>query len=160
MPRRKRNLKKNLKPDTKYNSLTIAKFVNHIMRSGKKTKAKNILYTAMTEMQSKLKDQNMSDTELLEKALANVKPSVEVRSRRVGGATYQVPVEVSPTRSLKLAIKWIMAGADSQSGKSMSEKLSKELIDAFKGMGSAIKIKVDRYKMAEANRAFAGFRWN
>ena len=79
------------------------------MRSGKKTKAKNILYTAMTEMQSKLKDQNMSDTELLEKALANVKHSVEVRSRRVGGATYQVPVEVSPTRSLKLAIKWIMA---------------------------------------------------
>lgn len=159
MARRRITRKRNTKVDPKYRNKVVTKFVNHIMQDGKKSIAEKIIYGALEHMGETLKQKGTDVIEMLEQALDNVKPPVEVRSRRVGGATYQVPVEVRPERALKLAMSWILDGAKKQHGKSMADKLAKELADAYNNTGAAIKTKIDRIKMAEANKAFANYRW-
>ena len=159
MPRRRVVTKRETKVDPKFKNKVVTKFVNHIMKDGKKSVAEKIIYGALDRLGDLLKQKSTDVIELLEQALENVKPPVEVRSRRVGGATYQVPVEVKPARALKLAMSWLLASAKKQHGKSMAEKLAKELADAYNNTGTAIKTKIDRIKMAEANKAFANYRW-
>jgi small subunit ribosomal protein S7 len=156
MPRRKRAEKREIKPDPKYNDYEVAKFVNKIMWDGKKSLAYKIFYTAMDIIKEKTKEDPLS---VFKKALNNVKPRLEVRPRRVGGATYQIPMEVPPHRSLSLAIRWIVESARSRKGKPMAERLAEELIEASQGQGASVKKKEDTHKMAEANRAFAHYRW-
>jgi small subunit ribosomal protein S7 len=156
MPRRKRAEKREIKPDPKYNDYEVAKFVNKIMWDGKKSLAYKIFYTAMDIIKEKTKEDPLS---VFKKALNNVKPRLEVRPRRVGGATYQIPMEVPPHRSLSLAIRWIVESARSRKGKPMAERLAEELIEASQGQGASVKKKEDTQKMAEANRAFAHYRW-
>jgi len=143
------------KPDFVYSNITIAKFINQIMRKGKKTIAEKIIYQAFEEIKKKNKD----PIEVFEKAIQNVSPLLEVRSKRIGGATYQVPVQVEKERRLTLAIRWIIDAAKSKKGRPMSEKLAEELIAAAENTGKAIKKKEDTHRMAEANRAFAHFAW-
>jgi len=144
-------------PDLMYNSANVTKFINHLMWDGKKSIARKIMYLALEE----IKKQAKTDNPLLifEEAIKNVSPMVEVRSRRVGGATYQVPREVRSARRLTLAMRWIIQAARARKGHSMAEKLAAELLDASKNQGAAIKKKEDIRKMAEANRAFAHFAW-
>jgi small subunit ribosomal protein S7 len=156
MPRRKRAEKREIKPDPKYKDYEVAKFVNKIMWDGKKSLAYKIFYTAMDIIKEKTKEDPLS---VFKKALNNVKPRLEVRPRRVGGATYQIPMEVPPHRSLSLAIRWIVESARSRKGKPMAERLAEELIEASQGQGASVKKKEDTHKMAEANRAFAHYRW-
>jgi small subunit ribosomal protein S7 len=156
MPRYGRVPKRKIKADAVYNSVLLTKFVNKLMYDGKKTKAENLLYRALEDVADKLKGNPL---EIFEKALLNVAPLMEVKSRRVGGATYQVPIEVTRDRGQALAIQWLRDGARGRPGKGMAQKLSLEIMDAFKGVGSAIKKKEDVHKTAEANRAFAHFRW-
>ncbi|MGQ0793942.1 MAG: 30S ribosomal protein S7 [Deltaproteobacteria bacterium] len=154
---RKGSIRKRQTPvDPKYGDLTVAKFVNSLMYDGKKSKAENVIYTALEIMGQKL---GRNPLEVFQSAMDNVKPMVEVRSRRVGGATYQVPVEVSSFRRLSLTIRWVINAARARSGKSMEEKLAAELMDASQGKGGAMKKREDTHKMAEANRAFAHYRW-
>ncbi len=156
MPRRRRTLKRpKLQPDLKFNDMVVSKFVNQLMWSGKKTIATNIVYDAMDDLQKKGED----SLKIFKKAIDNVRPEVEVRSRRVGGANYQVPMEVRPERKLTLSCRWLIASARDRAGRSMAEKLSAELYEAANGRGGAIKKREDVHKMAEANRAFAHFRW-
>ncbi len=156
MPRRHYTKKNFLVPDPKYNSLLVSKFINNLMKCGKKSLAQRILYGAFDLIEERLKKPPL---EVFNKAVENVKPELEVKSRRVGGATYQVPVEVRPERKVALAIRWIITYARARSGKSMSEKLADELIDAYNNTGASIKKKEDTRKMAEANKAFAHYRW-
>ncbi len=156
MPRRHYTKRNFLVPDPKYNSLLVSKFINNLMKCGKKSLAQRILYGAFDLIEERLKKPPL---EVFNKAVENVKPELEVKSRRVGGATYQVPIEVRPERKVALAIRWIITYARARSGKSMSEKLADELIDAYNNTGASIKKKEDTRKMAEANKAFAHYRW-
>lgn len=156
MPRRRRAERREIFPDPKYKDLLVAKFINGVMRRGKKSLAEKILYSALDIIQEKTKHEPLT---VFKQAVANVKPIVEVRPRRVGGATYQVPVEVRTDRRISLAIRWLISFAKARSEHTMQEKLAGELIAASKNEGNAIKKKDDTHKMAEANKAFAHFRW-
>jgi len=156
MSRRKSAEQRVILPDPKYNNILVAKFINGLMQRGKKSVAEKIFYSALDSIESKTKK---SGLEVFEKAIENVKPILEVRSRRVGGATYQVPIEVRLNRKQALALRWIIAFAKARPGKSMAEKLADELISASNKEGSSMKKREDTHKMAEANKAFAHFRW-
>ena len=156
MPRRREVPKRIVLPDPKFGSIQIAKFVNMIMKSGKKSTAESIMYDALDSITAKA---DSEATEVMDTALENVKPMVEVKSRRVGGATYQVPVEVRPDRRTALAMRWIIEAARKRGEKSMQLKLAGELMDASENRGSAVKKREDTHRMAEANKAFAHFRW-
>tara|TARA_Y100000589_G_scaffold309974_1_gene327932 strand:+ start:214 stop:678 length:465 start_codon:yes stop_codon:yes gene_type:complete len=153
--RRRRPEKREILPDPVYSNLLVAKFVNYIMNDGKKGVAEKIFYGAMDQVKNKTKTDGLK---IFEKAIENASPSVEVKSRRVGGATYQVPIEVPKGRRFYLASQWIISAASNRSGRPMSEKLAIELIAAANGDGGAIKKKDDTHRMAEANKAFAHFR--
>jgi small subunit ribosomal protein S7 len=142
-------------PDPRYHSEVISKFINSIMYDGKRSTAEKILYDAMEKMKGK----NGDPLKVFNAAISNVKPNIEVRSRRVGGATYQVPVEVKSSRGQSLALRWILDASRKRKNKSMSDKLFAELMDASQNKGSAIKKREDTHKMAESNKAFAHFRW-
>jgi small subunit ribosomal protein S7 len=157
MPRKKILDKRPVAPDPRYNSVLVAKFTNGLMGEGKKTVARRLFYEAMDIIQGKVGDQEALT--VFEEAMENVRPRVEVKSRRVGGATYQVPVEVRPERRNALAIRWLINFSKSRSGQSMSEKLAAELLDAYNSRGASVKKKDDTHKMAEANKAFAHYRW-
>ena len=156
MSRRHAAEKREILPDAKYGDKVITKFMNNLMLDGKKSVAESIVYGALERVQSKLKREPV---QCFHEALENVKPSVEVRSRRVGGATYQVPVEVRTERRQALAIRWIIAAARSRNESTLIDKLSGELLDAANNRGSAVKKREDTHKMAEANRAFSHYRW-
>jgi small subunit ribosomal protein S7 len=143
-------------PDAKYNSITVAKFINRLMLRGQKATAERIVYNAL---QLTAQQVNSNPEEALERAIKNAAPLLMVKSRRVGGATYQVPMEVGEDRGRTLAMRWLIASARARSGKSMEERLASELVDAVNGRGSAIKKRDDLHKMAEANKAFAHYRW-
>ncbi|MBM4339701.1 MAG: 30S ribosomal protein S7 [Deltaproteobacteria bacterium] len=156
MPRKREVRKREILPDPKYRDVMIAKFINGIMREGKKSVAEGIFYGAL----NLIKDKTQSDPiKIFNQAMDHVKPMIEVRPRRVGGATYQVPVEVRPSRKTSLAIRWIIGYAKQRSEKTMKEKLSAELIDAANSRGASVKKREDTHKMAEANKAFAHYRW-
>jgi small subunit ribosomal protein S7 len=156
MSRRHRAERREVNPDPKYNDLVVSKFMNSIMKQGKKSVAERIVYGALDKMQAKAKS---NPIQLFHQALENVMPAVEVRSRRVGGATYQVPVEVRNERRQALAIRWLIAAARSRNENTMEERLSGELLDAANNRGTAVKKREDTHKMAEANRAFSHYRW-
>ena len=156
MSRKHRAPVRQVLPDPMYNDIVVTKFVNGIMLDGKKSVAEKIFYGALSKIEEKTQEEGIKT---FKKAMSNVKPSVEVKSRRIGGATYQVPVEVRQTRRQSLAIRWIRDNAKSRNGKSMVDKLADELIDAANNRGGAIKKKEDVYKMAEANKAFAHLKW-
>ena len=156
MSRRHRAERREVNPDPKYNDLIVSKFMNSIMKEGKKSVAERIVYGAMETMQAKAKSNPL---QLFHQALENVMPAVEVRSRRVGGATYQVPVEVRNERRQALAIRWLITAARGRNENTMEERLSAELLDAANNRGTAVKKREDTHKMAEANRAFAHYRW-
>ena len=156
MARRRVAAKRVILPDPKYRDDTVAKFINMVMLNGKKSVAESIVYGAMDQMIEKLKGEPI---EMLNKALDNVRPMVEVKSRRVGGATYQVPIEVRANRRTTLAMRWIVDCARKRSEKSMQKRLAAELIDATERKGSAVKKREDVHRMAEANKAFAHYRW-
>jgi small subunit ribosomal protein S7 len=146
-----------LKPDPKHNSKLVAKFINCLMWQGKKSVAEGILYEAMNTISEKIKDAQPLD--VLEKAVNNAKPLIEVRSKRIGGASYQVPMQVNSRRQQSLAIRWIVQAARSQKGKAMCDRLAAELIEAYNGRGGAMTTRENIHKMAEANKAFAHFAW-
>jgi len=156
MPRRREVPKRRIIPDPKYKDKLISKFTNTLMLSGKKAVAEGILYGALDVIQERYKEDPL---EVFRKALDNVKPKLEVKSRRVGGATYQVPVEVRPERRVALAMRWLVTYARDRGEKTMRERLAGELRDAAEGRGNAVKKKDDTHKMAEANKAFAHYRW-
>jgi small subunit ribosomal protein S7 len=157
MPRGARKIVKRIPPpDAKYNSILVAKFINRLMLRGQKATAERIVYNAL---QLTAQQVNNKPEEALEQAIKNVAPLLMVKSRRVGGATYQVPTEVGGDQGRTLAIRWLIASARARSGKSMEEKLASELVDAVNGRGAAIKKREDLHKMAEANKAFAHYRW-
>ncbi len=156
MSRRKKAVKRDIFPDPVYNSVSVEKFINQIMKKGKKTTARKIVYDAFDIIKEKTK---LNPLEVFEKALENASPLLEVKPKRVGGATYQVPREVRGDRRLALAIRWIISGARSKKGKPMREKLAEELTLTSKNEGLAVRKKEDMHRMAEANRAFAHFAW-
>ena len=156
MSRRRAAEKRSILPDPKFGDETLAKFVNMIMRDGKKSTAEKIVYGALDQM----KEKGLNDPlEAFGTALENIRPRVEVKSRRVGGATYQVPVEVRPARRLVLSMRWLIDAARKRNEKTMPAKLAGELLDAFEGRGAAAKKREDTHRMAEANKAFAHYRW-
>ena len=157
MSRRRKADKREIIPDTKFNDKVLSKFINIVMYDGKKSKSENIVYDALDIASKKLKISNPID--LFKTALNNVKPGIEVRSRRVGGATYQVPLEVRNERAQALAIRWIVDASRKRNEKSMVDRLAQELADAHENKGTSIKKREDTHKMAEANRAFAHYRW-
>jgi small subunit ribosomal protein S7 len=156
MSRRHAAVKRIVLPDVRYNSVIVAKFINCVMEQGKKSVAESIVYGALEIAESKLK---RNPIEIFEEVIKSVSPNIEVRSRRVGGATYQVPVEVRAVRATALSIRWIISSALKRSEKTMRDRLAAEFIDAANGRGSAVKKREDTHKMAEANRAFSHFRW-
>jgi small subunit ribosomal protein S7 len=156
MPRRREIEKRDILPDPKYNNKLVAKFVNSLLKRGKKSVAESILYGAFDIIEKKVKEQPV---EYFEKAVNNVKPMIEVKSRRVGGSTYQVPTEVLPARRTTLAVRWLITSAQERTEKTMREKLAAELIDAANNRGGAIKKREAVHKMAEANKAFAHYRF-
>ena len=156
MPRRGSIPKKERTPDPVYNSDLVARFMNSIMKKGKKSLAERIFYGAMDTIAEKI---NKDPIKVFNQALENVMPILEVRPRRVGGATYQVPVEVRKDRRIALGIRWILLNSRKRSGRTMKEKLAAELMDAYQGIGSSVKKREDTHKMAEANKAFAHYRW-
>ena len=156
MPRRGRVIKQEIYPDAKYHNITVSRLINRLMMRGQKGTAERIVYDALQIMEQQ---EQKAPVNILEQAVKNATPLLEVKPRRVGGATYQVPVEVRPDRGLSLAIRWLIKSARARTGKSMAEKLAAELSDASKGQGVTIKKRVDTHKMAEANRAFAHYRW-
>lgn len=156
MPRRRLVAKRNILPDSKYSSIVVSKFVARMMVAGKKSTSYRIFYSAMEIIQQKTK---LDPMEVFTKALENVKPALEVKSRRVGGSTFQVPVEIKDSRREALGMRWIIQYSRARSGKSMGQKLSAEVIDASNSTGSAFKKKEDTHRMAEANKAFAHYRW-
>ena len=156
MPRRNRPVKREVAPDIKYNSEMVSRFINKVMESGKKSTAESIFYDALSLVEARTKRPGL---EVFEQAINNVMPILEVKPRRVGGATYQVPVEVPPDRRLSLALRWLIQSTHKRPGKSMAEKLASELMDAANNTGATVKRREDTHKMAEANRAFAHYRW-
>ena len=156
MPRRSSAVKRQVPPDPKYGSYVLSRIIRKVMLDGKKATAERIVYDALDIVSEKMKAEPM---EVLEKALQNATPLLQVKARRVGGATYQVPVEVKPERGQFMAISWLVGFARARSGRSMAEKLATELIDAAQGEGSTVKKRQDTHKMAEANKAFAHYRW-
>ena len=156
MPRKGPIPKREILPDPKYGNLKLSKFINNLMERGKKSTAEKIIYSALDEISSKAKRDPL---EIFEEALDKVGPQVEVKSRRVGGATYQVPLEVKTSRKMALAMRWLVNSAKNRSEKNMSTKLANELIDASEGKGEAVKKRQDTHKMAEANKAFSHFRF-
>ncbi len=157
MPRRKRVFKKEERVDSRYGSPMVARLINTVMRRGKKSLAERIVYRAIEK--SREGSDSVDPLEIVNKAIENVRPRLEVRSRRVGGATYQVPMEVAPARQISLATRWIVQYADSRKGIPMEDALAQEIKDAAAGQGNAIKKRDDTHKMAQANLAFAHFRW-
>ena len=156
MSRRRQSEKRKISPDPIYGSVDVEKFTNRLMRGGKKSIARKALYDAMEKIKQ---DTNDSGLEIFEQAVKNATPILEVKPRRVGGATYQVPIEIKPERRLALAHRWLISAARSRNGKTISDNLSSEFIDASKGTGSAIRRREEVHRMAEANRAFAHYRW-
>ena len=156
MSRKKTQPKKKIVPDPKFNSTIIPKLINNIMYDGNRGVATKIVYDALEKIKTKSKEEPIN---IFNEAINNIKPTVEVRSRRVGGATYQVPVEVRPKRSQALALRWLIEASRKRKDKSMSDKLFNEIFDAYNNKGSSIKKKEDTHKMAESNKAFAHFRW-
>jgi small subunit ribosomal protein S7 len=156
MPRRRDVPKRKILPDPKYKDKLVAKFTNSLMLGGKKSTAEGILYGAFDVIQARFKEDPL---EVFRKALDNIKPKLEVKSRRVGGATYQVPVEVRPERRVALAMRWLVIYSRDRGEKTMRERLAGEFVDAAQGRGNAVKKKDDTHKMAEANKAFAHYRW-
>lgn len=184
MPRRKAAIKREILPDPLYGSESLAKFINVVMRRGKKSLAERIVYSAINEAVKRLKKdkhkksetegegsssgsgsgakgfvQSKEGIEVLDKAMNNIRPTVEVKSRRVGGATYQVPIEVDPARGIALAMRWIVKAASDRSEKTMILRLAAEILDAYEGRGTAVKMRDDMHRMAKANQAFAHYRW-
>ena len=155
MSRKKKAPKRKNYPDPKYKSEVISKFINSIMYDGKRSTAEKILYSALDKMKAK----NQDPLKVFNSAIGNVRPNLEVRSRRVGGATYQVPVEVKSNRSQALALRWLLDASRKRKNKTMAEKLFNEIMDASQNKGSAVKKREDTHKMAESNKAFAHFRW-
>lgn len=155
MPRRKSPPKRITPPDNKYNSVTVAMLINRMMRGGKKSTAQRIMYEALDIIEAKLK---RNPIEVMEQGIRNVIPAIEVKPMRVGGATYQVPVDVPADRGMTLAMRWLLENARNRGGRGMPEKLANELMDAASGQGASVKKKDDTHRMAEANRAFAHFR--
>jgi small subunit ribosomal protein S7 len=156
MPRRRVAEKRTILPDPKYGNETLAKFINVVMKQGKKSVAEQIVYGALTQLQAK---RNSDPLEIFGKALDNVRPAVEVKSRRVGGATYQVPVEVRLVRRTALAMRWLVDAARKRGEKSMGMRLAGEILEAYDGKGTAVKKREDTHRMADANKAFAHYRW-
>ncbi len=156
MPRRRTIPPREVLPDPVYNSTLLAKFINSLMKSGKKSTAQQIMYGALNSIQKKTGEDPLK---VFKKGLDKIKPVLEVKSRRVGGATYQVPVEVSPRRQLSLAIRWLIDYANKRGEKTMKDKLAGEILDAANSRGNAVKKKDDTHRMAEANKAFAHYRW-
>ena len=154
--RRTKPEKRKLEPDVRYNSTLVTNMINRLMKRGKKSTATAIFYDALELVEERAKRPGL---EVYEEAIRNVSPVLEVKPRRVGGATYQVPVEVSPDRRIALAMRWILASARTRPGKTMAEKLASEFLDASNNTGAAIKKREDTHRMAEANRAFAHYRW-
>jgi small subunit ribosomal protein S7 len=159
MSRRTSAPKRIILPDPKHDSQLLAKFINMLMKSGKKSVAENIVYGALTQISERNGQSEERAVELLEQALDNIKPMVEVKSRRVGGATYQVPIEVRPARRRTLAMRWVIDAARKRNEKSMAHRLANELLDASENRGAAVKKREDTHRMAEANKAFAHYRW-
>lgn len=157
MSRRRRAEKREIEPDPVYKSTLLAKFINKIMQSGKKSVSRRIVYNALEKFASKVKLD--SPLEAFEQALENAKPSLEVKSRRIGGATYQVPIEIPASRRISMAMRWIIAHSRAKTGRSMEEGLAGELVDCFNNQGTTIKKKDDTHRMAEANKAFAHYKW-
>lgn len=156
MPRRREVPKRRITPDPKYKDKLVAKFTNSLMEDGKKAIAENIIYGAFDIIQERFKEEPV---DVFRKALDNVKPKIEVKSRRVGGATYQVPVEVRPERRIALAMRWLVMYSRNRGEKTMRERLAAEFVDAAQGRGNSVKKRDDTHKMAEANKAFAHYRW-
>lgn len=148
--------KRKIEPDIKYNSVLVAKFINYVMRKGKKTIARKIVYGALENVEKELKKNAL---EILDQVIKNAGPEQELRSRRIGGANYQIPYPVKADRRITLALRWIIEAARSKKGKSMVDKLTEELIDAYNNTGAAVKKKSDTHRMADANKAFAHFAW-
>lgn len=157
MSRRRKATERPIAPDSKYGSKLLAKFMNKLMIDGKKSTARRILYRALEKFAARLKTENV--LEAFEQALGNAKPSVEVKSRRIGGATYQVPVEILPSRQVSMAVGWIIMHARARPGKAMDEALAMELADCYNNQGTTIKKKDDTHRMAEANKAFAHYKF-
>ena len=156
MSRKKQAPKRIFYPDTKYSSLTLAKFINFVMYDGKKTTSEKIIYDALDKIKNKTKNDPIK---IFDEAVANIRPNLEVRSRRIGGATYQVPQEVKSKRSQTLALRWLLEATRKRKNRSMSDKLFNELMDASQNKGTSIKKREDTHKMAESNKAFAHYRW-
>jgi small subunit ribosomal protein S7 len=156
MSRRRVAAKREILPDPKYSDQVLAKFINMVMSDGKKSTAEKIVYGALDEMTKKGRGEPV---DVFKQALGNVEPRVEVKSRRVGGATYQVPVEVKPNRSITLALRWLIGYSRQRREKTMTERLMNEILDASNGLGASVKKREDTHKMAEANKAFAHYRW-
>jgi small subunit ribosomal protein S7 len=156
MPRRNRPPKREITPDPRYDSVLVQKFINRMMYGGKKSTSRRIMYEAMDQVENRM---NRPALEVFEDAMRNVMPPVEVKPRRVGGSTYQIPVEVPDYRQVSLAIRWLLAAARSRPGRGMASKLAAELMDASQGAGAAVRRREEVLRMAEANRAFAHLRW-
>jgi small subunit ribosomal protein S7 len=156
MPRRGIIKKRQITGDQKYGSTLVARFINTLLKKGKKSTAERIIYGAMEQVQQKAKDEPLK---IFEKAIDNVRPLLETKSRRVGGATYQVPIEVEHGRSVSVGVRWLIKYAQERGGKTMTDKLAAEILDALSNKGGAVKKREDTHKMAEANRAFAHYRW-
>jgi small subunit ribosomal protein S7 len=156
MPRRARVVRRDVPPDARYGSKTITRFINKLMIDGKKSIAETIVYSALERAENQLR---RPAVDVFEQAMRNSTPVLEVKPRRVGGATYQVPVEIRGDRRVSLAMRWLIASARSRSGKTMADKLASELLDAFHGQGATVKKRDDTHRMAEANKAFAHYRW-
>ncbi|MEM9172540.1 MAG: 30S ribosomal protein S7 [Pseudomonadota bacterium] len=159
MSRRNQAPKREILPDPKYKSILLAKFMNMVMNDGKKSVAERIIYGALDRIAERSGQDGSASLEMLETGLENIKPAVEVKSRRVGGATYQVPVEVRPQRRQTLAMRWVIDAARKRSEKTMAHRLAHELMDAAENRGAAVKKKEDVHRMAEANKAFSHYRW-
>lgn len=156
MPRRAKVIRRELLPDAKYHSVTVARLINRVMLNGKKSTAERIVYEALQLLEQR---EAKPAVTVLEQALKNTIPLLEVKPRRVGGATYQVPVEVRPDRGLSLAMRWLLKSSRARTGRSMAERLSAEISEAARGQGATVKKREDTHKMAEANRAFVHYRW-
>jgi len=156
MPRRYRPVKRKIKPDIKYSNDVVEMCINRMMQRGKKSTARSIVYDAFDLIEERTKRDPM---QTFDQAVKNATPMIEVKPRRVGGATYQIPIEVPPDRRLSLALRWLLASARSRSGKSMAEKLAAELMDAANNVGATVKKREDTHRMAEANKAYAHYRW-
>ena len=158
MSRRKKAQIRTVFPDPKYNSVLVTEFIGVVLKAGKKTVAERIVYNAIESLGERIEGEE-TEIEKFEKAIENVKPLVEVKSRRVGGSTYQVPVEVAPRRSKALAMRWMVDASSKRSEHTMAQRLGNELVQAYKSEGNAVRKKVETHKMADANKAFAHFRW-